>query len=141
MVKAAALATFGAFAASFALPVYGESTPHLPGFKVAGIAFDMTFGLNSSWLDRANWGPLALVNLLVLLVLARLAFGHLGKRIPLWAAGLVALCLLDSTRLVTGHYLIGFWVWWACQMATLGLALASRGSVQAPSPAVPHYST
>ena len=125
-MRISAIAVLAAFVISFGLPVIDDNPTDDYGWKVAGEVIQTICGSGMKVLERINWSLLELPNLATPLILMMLWRKAPRGRMPVWTAVVMALCAASSGRFVTVPLLVGYWTWWACQVATFGLCIWSR---------------
>jgi hypothetical protein len=147
LIRLSAIFILIAFAISFCLPVV-DGLDRV-GWQVARDTMHDTFYRNSNRLFRdqdgeINWilvSLLDLANLVTPVVLVMLSANWFRGRIRLFLLVVLALCAANSSRFAFDPkgLLIGYWVWWGCQVATLAIGIWSRfRPIQMlPAPVVP----
>ncbi|HXA80246.1 MAG TPA: hypothetical protein VNV14_03165 [Opitutaceae bacterium] len=130
LIRLSAIFILIAFAISFFLPVYSVEYDKV-GWEVAYETLGETFRLEGSSVITMIYfilsdGLLDLANLVTPLILVMLGANRFRGRISLFVLVILALCVANSARLMTDHLLIGYWVWWGCQVATLAIGIWSR---------------
>jgi hypothetical protein len=122
-----------AFAISFFLPVYSIFRAESVGWEIARDTIHDTFYPSPGRIFGGDSGPpwnLApfcdLANLVTPLVLVMLGTDRFRGRISIILLVILALCVANSSRLVTKDLAVGYWIWWACQLATLAIGIRSR---------------
>ncbi|HXA80245.1 MAG TPA: hypothetical protein VNV14_03160 [Opitutaceae bacterium] len=126
LIKSSAIVVLIAFAISFFLPVYTAGWLDHVGWDVAYETLLETFHPHYIY-DVLCDALFDLANLVTPLILVMLAIGRFRGRSSLFGLVILALCVGNAAPFVTDHMLlIGYWVWWGCQLATLAIGIWSR---------------